>query len=54
MCDRFVLFFLNKASYRSLTVNWTPVFSTRGLCGWVGMQGCLSTTRELDTTNTVN
>lgn len=36
-----------KWSHRSFTVNWTPVFSTRGLCGWVGMQGCLSTTREL-------
>lgn len=36
-------------SYRSFTVNWTPVFNTSGLCGWVGMQGCLSTTRELHT-----
>lgn len=36
-------------SYRSLTVNWTPVFNTSGLCGWVGMQGCRSTTRELHT-----
>lgn len=46
--DISVSFFLfHKVSYRSLTVNWTPVFNTRGLCGWVGMQGCLSTTREL-------
>lgn len=43
------MFVVVSVSYRSFTVNWTPVFSTRGLCGWVGMQGCLSTTRELHT-----
>ena len=37
-------------AYRSLTVNCTCVFSTRGLCGCVGIQGCLSTTKELRNT----
>lgn len=34
-------------TYLSFTVNCTPVFRTSGLWGWVGMQGCLSTTKEL-------
>ena len=33
-------------------MNCTPVFNTMGFCGWVGMHGCLSTTRELTHTHT--
>ncbi len=32
-------------------MNWIPVFITKGLWGCVGIQGCLSTTRELKDTS---
>lgn len=39
--------------YLTLVVNCTPVLMMRGFCGCVGMQGCFSTTKELQTNQMV-
>ena len=49
MCVRVVCGVKWGIAYLTLVVNCTCVLMISGFCGWVGMQGCFSTTKELHT-----